>query len=140
MPGDPDPPAAGRWTWAVTGPTSTTSTPSGTLPRVRRSRIRVRRCSRGPATPFGSTRASQRRSSGYASARSRSFRVMGPFYPLPCPGVAFRAMAEEGGAGPEAAWVDAGLLDPGAPGAEDRRELLRWLEERGVTLEEMRIA
>jgi adenylate cyclase len=37
----------------------------------------------------------------------------------------------------EQAWVAAGLLDPAAPDAEERRELLRFLTERGATVEEM---
>lgn len=35
------------------------------------------------------------------------------------------------------AWAAAGLYDPDAPGADDRLGLLRWLDEQGITLEEM---
>ena len=37
----------------------------------------------------------------------------------------------------EQIWIDAGLLDPSAPGAEDRRQLLVWLTEKGCTLDQM---
>jgi adenylate cyclase len=37
-------------------------------------------------------------------------------------------------------WVEAGLLDPDSPDADDRRALLSWLDERGVTIEEMQVA
>jgi class 3 adenylate cyclase len=37
----------------------------------------------------------------------------------------------------EADWVEAGLLDPGAPDAPARRELLEWLESQGSSLEDM---
>jgi class 3 adenylate cyclase len=35
------------------------------------------------------------------------------------------------------AWADAGLYDPGAPNADDRRALLHWLHELGTSLDEM---
>jgi class 3 adenylate cyclase len=38
---------------------------------------------------------------------------------------------------PEQEWIDAGLLDPDDDGADARRELLRYLEGKGVTVEEM---
>lgn len=41
---------------------------------------------------------------------------------------------------PEEEWVDAGLLDPDGPAVGERRELLTWLEERGVTVDEMLVA
>ena len=37
----------------------------------------------------------------------------------------------------EQVWVEAGLLDPAAPSAAGRRELLVWLTERGISLEQM---
>ena len=36
-----------------------------------------------------------------------------------------------------ATWIDAGLYDPDAPRADDRLQLLRWLSEQGIPLEEM---
>lgn len=38
---------------------------------------------------------------------------------------------------PEREWIEAGLLDPTSDGADDRRELLAWLEARGLTIEEL---
>ena len=40
----------------------------------------------------------------------------------------------------EAEWVAAGLLDPNSPLADERRELLVWLEEQGCTLDELKTA
>jgi class 3 adenylate cyclase len=37
----------------------------------------------------------------------------------------------------EQVWIEAGLLDPDLPTAADRRALLTWLVERGVTVEQM---
>ena len=37
----------------------------------------------------------------------------------------------------EATWIAAGLLDPAAPAAASRRELLVWLEAQGLTLDEL---
>lgn len=34
-------------------------------------------------------------------------------------------------------WIEAGLYDPERVGAEDRLALLCWLDEQGITLEEM---
>lgn len=34
-------------------------------------------------------------------------------------------------------WIEVGLLDPGAPGVEARRELLAFLDERGCSIDEM---
>lgn len=36
-----------------------------------------------------------------------------------------------------AAWAAVGLFDPGAQHADDRLALLRWLDEQGITLDEM---
>ena len=38
---------------------------------------------------------------------------------------------------PEAEWIAAGLLDAAAPLADERRQLLEWLESEGCTVEEM---
>jgi adenylate cyclase len=40
----------------------------------------------------------------------------------------------------EPQWIEAGLLDPSSPTADERRELLAWMEARGITLDEMRAA
>ena len=40
----------------------------------------------------------------------------------------------------EAAWVDAGLLDPASPSADDRRELLAYLRDSGASLDDLRAA
>ncbi len=40
----------------------------------------------------------------------------------------------------EDAWVEAGLLDPASPLADQRRELLRYLTERGATVDDLRDA
>lgn len=37
-------------------------------------------------------------------------------------------------------WIAAGLLDPASPTADQRREMLGWFEQRGITLDEMRAA
>ena len=37
----------------------------------------------------------------------------------------------------EQRWIDAGLLDPTSPNADGRRELLAWLDGRGVTIDAM---
>jgi len=37
----------------------------------------------------------------------------------------------------ERSWVEAGLLDPTAPGADDRRQLLTWLHGLGLSLDQM---
>jgi hypothetical protein len=37
-----------------------------------------------------------------------------------------------------AAWIAAGLYDPADSRAGDRLELLRWLHERGITLQQMK--
>lgn len=38
---------------------------------------------------------------------------------------------------PEADWTAAGLFDPAAPNADERRQLLAWLELQGCTVEEL---
>ncbi len=37
----------------------------------------------------------------------------------------------------EQRWIDAGLVDPASPTADQRLELLEWLTERGATIEQM---
>jgi adenylate cyclase len=41
---------------------------------------------------------------------------------------------------PTAAWITAGLYDPGAANADDRLELLHWMTQHGATLEQMKAA
>lgn len=40
----------------------------------------------------------------------------------------------------ESAWVDAGLLDPAGPDADERRRLLAYLQELGIPIEELQEA
>lgn len=39
-----------------------------------------------------------------------------------------------------ALWIAAGLYDPAAPGADQRLDLLEWIAEHGVSLEQMQLA
>ena len=39
-----------------------------------------------------------------------------------------------------AEWIAAGLYDPATPGADQRLELLRWIDEHGASLAQMQAA